>query len=50
MLALVSAQERTKSEWYTLIESCGLNFAGIYSKGERNESLIEVVCGDNVLA
>ncbi|KAF2822681.1 putative O-methyltransferase [Ophiobolus disseminans] len=45
MMALASSQERTEAEWYALIESCdGLKIAGIYSKGQGNESLIEVVC------
>ncbi|PVH92227.1 putative O-methyltransferase, partial [Periconia macrospinosa] len=48
MLALASAQERTKTEWYKLIESCGLKIAGIYSKGDGNESVIEVVCEEDV--
>lgn len=43
MMAQVSAKERTKSAWYALIESCGLQIAGIYNKGEGNEGLIEVV-------
>jgi hypothetical protein len=43
MMALASSQERTESEWYRLIESCGLKIAGIYNKGEGNEGLIEVV-------
>lgn len=45
MLALASAQERTESEWYTLIEGCGLKINAIYNKGEGSEGLIEVVCG-----
>jgi hypothetical protein len=44
MMALASAQERTASEWYKLIESCGLKVSGTYNKGEGNEGLIEVVC------
>jgi len=43
MMALGSSQERTEHEWRTLVESCGLKIAGIYSKGQGNESLIEVV-------
>ena len=43
MLALASSQERTRREWYELIDSCGLKIEGIYSKGEGNESLIEVI-------
>jgi hypothetical protein len=43
MMVLASSQERTESEWYKLIESCGLKIAGIYNKGQGNEGLIEVV-------
>jgi hypothetical protein len=43
MMALASSQERTEREWYNLIESCGLRINKIYSKGQGNESLIEVV-------
>lgn len=43
MMGQVSAKERTKREWYALIESCGLKISGIYEKGEGNEGLIEVV-------
>ncbi|KAI0154587.1 S-adenosyl-L-methionine-dependent methyltransferase [Xylariaceae sp. FL1272] len=42
MMALASPQERTESEWYELIEGCGMKIAGIYNKGEGNEGLIEV--------
>ncbi|KAI1204465.1 S-adenosyl-L-methionine-dependent methyltransferase [Annulohypoxylon truncatum] len=43
MMAQVSSHERTEGEWRTLLESCGLKIAGIYTKGEGNEGLIEVV-------
>lgn len=43
MMALASSQERTQNEWHKLIESCGLEIAGIYQQGEGNEGLIEVV-------
>ncbi|KAI1360459.1 S-adenosyl-L-methionine-dependent methyltransferase [Xylaria arbuscula] len=43
MMAQVSAQERTETEWRKLIEGCGLKVSGIYTKGEENEGLIEVV-------
>lgn len=43
MMAQVSSQERTEKEWHELVESCGLKIADIYSKGEGNEGLIEVV-------
>ncbi|KAI1329423.1 putative O-methyltransferase [Xylariaceae sp. FL0255] len=39
----ISGQERTEQEWYTLIESCGLKIAKIYTKGKGNESVIEVI-------
>ena len=42
MMAQASAHERTETEWRKLIESCGLKVNGIYTKGEHNESLIEV--------
>ena len=43
MMALLAAQERSEREWYDLINSCGLKIEGIWSKGEGNESIIEVV-------
>lgn len=43
MMALASSHERTEREWHELIESCGLRINKIYSKGQGNESLIEVV-------
>lgn len=43
MMALLSARERTEREWRQLIESVGLQIRRIYSKGEGNEGLIEVV-------
>ncbi|KAI0838306.1 S-adenosyl-L-methionine-dependent methyltransferase [Hypoxylon sp. FL0890] len=43
MMAQVSSRERTESEWYALIESCGLKIAAIYNKGHGNEGLIEVI-------
>jgi hypothetical protein len=43
MMAQASAQERTESAWRALIDSCGLVVAGIFSKGEGNEGLIEVI-------
>jgi hypothetical protein len=43
MMALTAAQERSEREWYDLINSCGLKIEGIWSKGEGNESIIEVV-------
>jgi hypothetical protein len=43
MMGLAASQERTESEWHELIESCGMKIEGIYTKGEGNESLIEVV-------
>ncbi|KAI1172105.1 S-adenosyl-L-methionine-dependent methyltransferase [Nemania sp. FL0916] len=43
MMAQVSAQERTESEWRKLIEGCGLKVKGVYTKGEGNEGLIEAI-------
>ncbi|KAK8084817.1 hydroxyindole O-methyltransferase [Apiospora hydei] len=43
MMAQVSSRERTEHEWRGLIESCGLKVTGIYSKGDGNEGLIEVI-------
>ncbi|XDG02454.1 hypothetical protein ABKA04_002069 [Annulohypoxylon sp. FPYF3050] len=43
MMAQLSSRERTESEWRVLIESCDLEIAGIYNKGEGNEGLIEVI-------
>jgi hypothetical protein len=43
MMGLAASQERTELEWHELIRSCGLQIEGIYTKGEGNESLIEVV-------
>ncbi|PVI08507.1 putative O-methyltransferase [Periconia macrospinosa] len=43
MMAQASSQERTETEWHVLIESCGLKIAGIYTKDQGNEGLIEVV-------
>lgn len=43
MMGLASSQERTRTEWHQLMDSIGLKIEGIYSKGEGNESLIEVV-------
>lgn len=43
MMAQVSSRERTEREWRELIDSCGLDVTGIYSKGDGNESIIEVV-------
>lgn len=43
MIAQLSAQERTESEWHALVESCGLKIAGIYNKGEGNEGVVEIV-------
>ncbi|KAI1118295.1 S-adenosyl-L-methionine-dependent methyltransferase [Nemania sp. NC0429] len=45
MIAQISAQERTESEWRRLIEGCGLKVEGIYTKGEDKEGLIEVILG-----
>ncbi|KAF1997422.1 S-adenosyl-L-methionine-dependent methyltransferase [Amniculicola lignicola CBS 123094] len=42
MMAQTSAQERTESEWRSLIGSCGLKVVHVYNKGEGNEGLIEV--------
>lgn len=43
MMNLYGAQERTESEWRGLIESVGLQIAGIWTKGVGNLSIIEVV-------
>ncbi|KAI1089157.1 S-adenosyl-L-methionine-dependent methyltransferase [Rostrohypoxylon terebratum] len=43
MMAHLSSRERTEREWHVLMEGCGLEIVGIYSKGEGNESLIEVI-------
>lgn len=43
MMALNAGQERTESHWRELIASVGLEIAGIWNKGEGNESLIELV-------
>lgn len=43
MMNQVSSRERTEREWRALIEGCGLEVTGIYSKGDGNEGLIEVV-------
>lgn len=43
MMALFSSQERTESEWRTLIESVGLKITGIWTKGVGNLSVIEVM-------
>ncbi|KAK7931735.1 hypothetical protein PG985_002447 [Apiospora marii] len=46
MMNQVSSRERTEREWRALIGSCGLEVTGIYSKGDGNEGLIEVVLPD----
>ncbi|KAK8045116.1 hypothetical protein PG993_005140 [Apiospora rasikravindrae] len=43
MMAQVSSRERTEHEWRALVDSCGLKVTGIYSKGDGNEGLIEVI-------
>lgn len=43
MMGLAASQERTELEWRDLIRSCGMKIEGIYTKGEGNESLIEIV-------
>ncbi|KAK7992034.1 O-methyltransferase [Apiospora saccharicola] len=43
MMNQVSSRERTEREWRALIGGCGLEVIGIYSKGDGNEGLIEVV-------
>ncbi|KAK8018060.1 O-methyltransferase [Apiospora marii] len=43
MMNQVSSRERTEREWRALIGGCGLEVTGIYSKGDGNEGLIEVV-------
>lgn len=42
MMTLVSAHERSESEWKELIARAGLKISGIFSKGEGYESVIEV--------
>ena len=46
MMALVAAQERTESQWKGLMRSVGLEIAGVWIKGDGNQSLIEVVTSD----
>ncbi|CAD6594481.1 MAG: hypothetical protein ASARMPREDX12_009039 [Alectoria sarmentosa] len=43
MMALAGAHERTESQWKELLSSVGLEIAGIWIKGDGNQSLIEVV-------
>lgn len=47
VMALAAAQERSESQWRALIESVGLEVAGIWTKGVGNQSLIEVVSKDD---
>ena len=46
MMALAAAQERSESQWRELINSVGLEIAGIWIKGDGNQSIIEVVTND----
>lgn len=46
MMALGAAQERTESHWRELVDSLDLQIAGIWPRGEGNESLIEIVTKD----
>jgi len=43
MMAMASGEERTESEWRKLISSVGLQVTGIWSQGQGNESIIEIV-------
>ena len=46
MMALAAAQERTESQWRKLISSVGLEIAGIWFKGDGNQSIIEIVTNE----
>ncbi|KAJ4355342.1 hypothetical protein N0V95_003017 [Ascochyta clinopodiicola] len=43
MMAMLVNRERTKSQWTVLFESVGLKIAGVWTKDENSESIIEVV-------
>lgn len=46
MMALAAAHERTESQWKQLISSVGLEIVGVWTKGDGNQSLIEIVTND----
>ncbi|KAI9708623.1 MAG: hypothetical protein M1820_003841 [Bogoriella megaspora] len=43
MLGVTAAQERTEAQWRKLIKSAGMKITGIWTKGQGNEGVIEVV-------
>jgi hypothetical protein len=48
MMSLVASAERTETEWRKLFTSVGLEVTGIWTKGEGNESIIEVVRNEDL--
>jgi O-methyltransferase domain len=47
MMALVASAERTEAEWRELLRSVGLKVAGIWTKDNGVEGLIEAVLEDD---